>query len=740
MRVLVVHAAAVAALCVSDARADDARVCAATASGRPAVGLALSGGGARGAVHIGVLEALEELRVPVDCIAGTSVGAAIGGFYAAGLSGAEIEQVARAIDWNAALFNATPRGDRSFRRKQDDRLFFVNLRPGIQDGRLALPTGLVQGQVIDTILTRTVIQAHDVHDFDRLATPFRAVATDISNGRSVVLASGDLALALRASMSLPALLAPIDVDGRMLIDGGLAMNLPVEVVQGMGADVVVAVDATSVLLPRESMRTVVEVTGQLTTLMTIPGLERQRALLDDNDVLLTPVLDPAATFDNFEMFADTIRSGYRAIMDQRGRFETLSLDPDGYAAYAARRVLPSAEPPIVDFVRLDNRSTIADSVIAERLESIELGQPLDLPELETAIGKVYGLELFQNVRYRVIEDLRGRSGLEIEVDERSWGPNYLQLGMRYDASSADTVFGLAASYLRTGINELGGEWRATLVLGDEPGVLADLYRPLGAEGWFFFEPRIDLRSTLYNVFDGDRIAATIDIRESILEVGAGRDLHGRAEIRAGVRAASGDYHLRSGDPALLPGDEFRRGEAFARFSFDTLDSVVFPRSGVFATVEWRGSREEPLSADQDFDQLQLRAEAAKTWGRHTLLATLRYDTTQHGEAPVHSQFRLGGFLDLSGLIRNQLTGQETARVGLNYYRRVGNAALLPVFAGIGLERGNVWPRREDMSWGSAIGAASLWAGVATPVGAVYIGAGKTDDGRSAFYLVLGGAF
>jgi NTE family protein len=742
MRVLVVTAAVLAAFAPADARgdADDAGVCTGETNPRPSIGLALSGGGARGAVHIGVIAALEELRVPIDCIAGTSVGAAVGGFYAAGLSVAEIQQAVRDIDWNTALFNATPRANRSFRRKQDDRLFFVNLRPGIQGGKLALPTGLVQGQIIDMILARTVIRAYDVHDFDHLPTPFRAVATDISTGRSVVLASGDLALAMRASMSLPALLTPIDVDGRMLVDGGLVMNLPVEVVQAMGGDIVVAVDASSQLLPRESMRSVVDVTGQLTTLMTIPGLERQRALLDDDDVLLTPVLDPSATFDNFARFADTIESGYLAVMEQRGRFEALALDPDGYAAYAARRVLPSTEPPIVDFVRLDNRSSIADSIIAERLDPIELGQPLDLDELETAIGQVYGLELFQNVRYRVLEDLRGRTGLEIEVDERSWGPNYLQLGMRYDASSADTRFGLAASYLRTGINEKGGEWRATLAIGDEPGLLADLYQPLGAKGWFFVEPRIDLRSSLYHAFDGDRIAATVDIRQSVLELAAGRDLHGRAEVRAGLRTASGDYHLRSGDPGLVPGDEFRRGELFVRFSFDTLDSVVFPRSGLFTAIEWRGSREEALSADQDFDQLQLAIEAAKTWGRHTLLTTLRSDATHAGDAPVHSQFRLGGFLDLSGLIRNQLTDQQAARIGLNYYRRVGNSALLPAFAGISLERGNVWRLREDMSWRGAIAAAALWAGVATPVGAVYVGAGRTDDGRSAFYLVLGGAF
>src|SRR5690606_13588139 len=279
----------------------------------------------------------------------------------------------------------------------------------------------------------------------------------------------------------------------------------------------------------------------------------------------------------------------------------------------------------------------------------------------------------------------------------------LQLGVDYSSSAdADATFGLAASYLRTLINERGGEWRATFVVGDEPALLADLYQPLGADGMWFFEPQLQFRSTLFNIFDDDTLAAEIDIREAAIELAAGREFYGWAEVRGGLRGATGRYDLRVGDATLLPEESFRRGELFARFSVDTLDSVAFPTEGVLATIEWVGSRESVLSADGDFDQLLIDTSYAKTWGRHTLLSTFRYDATISGEAPVSSRVRLGGLFDLSGLNRNQLSGQHAVRIGTSYYRRIGDLALFPAFAGISLELGNVWDDRSAIDLGDTL--------------------------------------
>jgi NTE family protein len=290
--------------------------------------------------------------------------------------------------------------------------------------------------------------------------------------------------------------------------------------------------------------------------------------------------------------------------------------------------------------------------------------------------------------------------------------------------------------LRTGINEHGGEWRATVAFGDEPEAIGDFYQPLGPRGTYFIESQAGARSEIFNVFAGDRVLTTFDVRETGLEVGAGRVFRNTADLRAGIRSAEGDYELRVGDPTLVPSMDFRRREVFVRFQADELDSVSFPRAGYSATIEWRSAR----GMHEDIDQWSLRTQGARTWGRQTLLAALRYDTTVEGQAPLHNHFRIGGFLDLSGLAHNELSGQNAARIGVSWYRRIGRFSMFPAFAGVSLERGNVWDDRRAISYDDAIGAASLWAGIATPIGPVHFGAGRTDDGRSAVYFSLGGKF
>jgi NTE family protein len=396
--------------------------------------------------------------------------------------------------------------------------------------------------------------------------------------------------------------------------------------------------------------------------------------------------------------------------------------------------------PVVDFVRLENRGPVADSVVEARLGAIELGSPLDVDAVERAMNTVYGLDYYQNVRYGLVSD-SGGTGIELDLDPRAWGPNYLQLGMEYSsAASSDSLFGLAASYLSTAINPLGGEWRATVVIGDEPALIADLYQPFGSKGLYFYAPSLNLSSTQFNVYEGDERITEAQLREATLEFAVGRELPTWGEYRFGVRAARGAFDLRVGDPTQISEEEFRRGEFFGRFSVDTMDSVSFPREGAQTVLEWRASRQRLLDADADFDQLLISGSYAKTWGRHTLLTTLRWDATVSGTAADSRLFRMGGFFDISGLNRNQLSGQHATRAGAAYYRRIGDLALFPAFAGMSLEIGNVWDSREDISADDSIVGGSFWAGVDTPVGPVYVGYGRAEGGEDAFYISLGRVF
>ncbi|HKM28008.1 MAG TPA: patatin-like phospholipase family protein, partial [Thiopseudomonas sp.] len=223
---------------------------------RERVGLVLSGGAARGLTHIGVLKSLEEQGVMIDAIAGTSMGAVVGGLYAAGYTVAELEQLATELDWQQALSDAPPREDIPFRRKQDDRDFLVKQKLSFRDdGSLGLPLGVLQGQNLALLLEKLFARAGAVEDFDQLPIPFRAVAADIATGETVVFSAGHLALAVRASMSIPAVLTPVEIDGRLLVDGGISNNIPVDIARQMGVDRVIVVDIGSPLAATESLQT-----------------------------------------------------------------------------------------------------------------------------------------------------------------------------------------------------------------------------------------------------------------------------------------------------------------------------------------------------------------------------------------------------------------------------------------------------------------------------------------------------
>jgi NTE family protein len=290
------------------------------------------------------------------------------------------------------------------------------------------------------------------------------------------------------------------------------------------------------------------------------------------------------------------------------------------------------------------------------------------------------------------------------------------------------------------MNELGGEWRSTILLGDEPGFVTDMYQPLGSKALSFVNPAFEIESTQLNIFVDEALASEVRVRSATLELGAGRELMDWAELRAGFRVGSGDTRLRVGDPATVPYDSFHRGELFARFSVDTLDSISFPRNGTFTTIEWRDASESLLGADHDYEQLLVRAAYAKSWERHTVLTRFRYDATISGESPAFGLFRFGGFRDLSGLNSGEITGQNVARIGASYYRRIGDLALFPAFVGISAEVGNAWESRGDMSLKGSIWGGSIWAGVDTPAGPVFMAYGSAEGGQDAFYVFLGRLF
>jgi NTE family protein len=704
---------------------------------RPRIGLALSGGGARGAAHVGVLRVLEEMRIPIDYIAGTSMGSIIAGLYASGMTPDEIADALKIMDWEHIFNDKPPREERSFHRKRDDDLYLVKAKPGYSDGEIKLPSGLIQGQKFDLALRKLALRASNINDFDRLPIPYRAVASDIGTGESIVLSKGDIALAMRASMAVPGAFAATKIDGRTLVDGGITNNLPINVVRDMGADIVIAVDISTPLMKPEDVHNVLKITQQLAGIMTRTNTEQQIASLTDRDVLIVPDLADITSGD-FVRASEAVAAGRAAADAQRADLAHLSLSDAEFRAHLAARGKPVSTEPIIDFVRIENHSRVADGMIRERL-TIQEGKPLDTVQLEKDIGNIYGLELFENVGYSVVEE-EGRTGVVVTAREKSWGPDYLQFGLALSGDArGDNSYNIGLSYLKTGINPLGGELRFAAQVGSEPLLGVDWYQPLDYTSRYFIEPKAKYHVRTFTQYspDGKKLSQ-YRVTSSLLELGAGREVGVYGEVRAGYRIASGDIDLEVGDPSLPEGG-FDTGSVFGRIWVDRLDEAYFPSRGYNAKVEYELLREE-FGNDGDLDQVESKASYFHTFGKHTFGLAGLFNSTLDGEAAVQDRFRLGGFLNLSGYDRDAISGQHSALVAALYYRRFTQLKLLPWYIGGSLEYGNVWEDRGDMSWDSGIAAGSVFLGADTPIGPLYLGYGHAEQGRNSGFLYLGKTF
>jgi len=703
---------------------------------RPRVGLVLGGGGARGAAHIGVLKELERQRIPIDVIAGTSMGAVVGGLYASGMSVSELEQLTDSLDWAEALSDDPSRADLSFRRKQDDAQFPMDFEMGLRGSDLVLPQGVIQGQKLDLLLRDLTLNVSNIDDFDALPIPFRAVASDIERGEAYVMAKGDLAQAIRASMSVPGAIAPMTIDDRLLVDGGLIGNLPVDVMQSMGVDVIIAVDVEFPLYRRDELNSALEISEQVLTILIRKETLRQIDRLGERDVLIRPELGVFASTD-FGNIAQTIGPGEEAARAEAGKLEEVALDADGYAAYQARRASVPQEDQQLAFVRVVHDGKLAPAVLESRL-TVAKGDPIDAGELAANAERLYGLQLYEHVGYRLVEE--EGTGVEYLATTKSWGPNILQFGVSLEEDfEGSTGFNIETRMTRVGLNRLGAEWRTDLRLGSDPEIATEFYQPLSFDSRWFVAPRLELSQENLNAFAMDQTVARL--RVSVAEAGFdfGRELGNVGELRVGAFRGIGETRVKVGDP-VIPSTDFDSGGAFALFRYDSLDSAHFPRSGTRSELRWTLSR-PGFGADNKFDTIE--GDIARTWsrGKNSLQAGLGYATTLQSDNTVQDFFTLGGFLRLSGLDRGEISGPHAALARLVYYRRVGETTGgifdTPVYLGISAEAGNVWQSRSEMSLDSALVSSSIFAGIDTFIGPVFLAAGFAEGGQKNVYLSIG---
>jgi len=707
---------------------------------RPKVGLALSGGGARGGAHIGVLRALEELDIHIDYIAGTSMGAIVGGFYAAGYSADEIEQIMLDMDWTAAFSDRPDRRDETMRKKQLEAAFPIPYRLGFNNGGVQLPLGVVEGQHLDQIFQRILLPARGITNFDRLTIPFRAVATDLVTGKEVVLSHGSLADALRASMSVPGVFAPVRINDRLLVDGGMANNLPVSVVREMGADIVIAVDISAPFLDEEELTSVFSVTEQLTNFLTRNNMELQIASLGQEDILFVPDLQGFSSAD-FERGQELVEIGYQTVMTRQPELVSL---PSAQPRTAVDPVVEGAPVGfIVSFVELNNTSVLSDEIILSRID-IPLGERLDLAALNQMVDQVYSLDVFESVSYDFTQNKAGETGLVINAIPRSWGPNYLQFGVEFaDDFSGSNDFKLGAAYTRNALNSLGGELRVTAAIGREDELSFDFYQPIDKQARWFVEPEVFLQRQQYSVWEGETRLAILDIAGGGARLGFGRNFSTTNLIRLNYEYMKGKQDYLAGELPPELQDEYNEnvdiGELQLEFRHDSLDSLWFPSRGTFHRIGYRYAA-EALGAASDYHQFEAIGGFTYTRSKNTFLLNYELGYSVDDKAPVERWFELGGLGRLSGLVPDQLSGRQLGLLTLAYHRRLNEIDLLPAYAGVSLEAGNVWYRADEVSFGDLRLSGSIFVGARTPLGPVYLAWGHSDNGESTIYFYLGNPF
>lgn len=708
----------------------------------PKICLVLSGGGARGAAHVGVLKVLEELRVPIHCITGTSMGALVGAAYATGTTLQEMDSILNEITTELLFKENPPREELSMRRKQDDyRLFFgPEIGVGTATGGLGLPKGVVTGVQLETVLRR-LAKAPGYYQFDKLPIPFRAVATDLVTGKAVIFRDGEIANVMRASMSVPGAVAPAEFGGMMLVDGMLTSNLPVEAARAMGADVIIAVNVGTPLLKREALTSILGVTGQMLSILTEQNVQNSIASLKATDILISPELGDFSTgdFDNLPKIAPIGEAAARKVAD---RLAQLSVPERDYAALRKNQlvaVVPELQP--VDAIRFENLKRVNPQT-AQAVMDTQAGKPIDQQTLDRDMRRIYGTGDFEHVNYRFLEE-PGRRVLAVDAVEKSWGPDYLRFGLGLSSDfTGDAYFNLLARYRKTWLNSLGAEWRTDLQVGRTTNLYSEFYQPLNAEGDFFIAPNILVERRSTTLYNGDNRFARYDFQSNHVGLDAGIQFRQYGEFRLGVQRGVLNPSLDTG-PAFLSPTENRidTGAVRARLFFDRLDSVNFPRKGWNAGMTVYDSR-SALGALDDYTKWDIDGVAAYTFDNHTLNFALKAGGRfGSNRIPYYDQFQWGGFLQQSGYKTGQLYGENMTYGRVMYFHRIMKGSILEgAYGGFSLEAGRVGGPLIPGNFEGLLKSGSVFVAADTPIGPAYLGYGRAQAGIDSFYFYLGRQF
>jgi len=700
---------------------------------RPKIGLVLSGGGARGLAHIGVLRVLEEMKIPVDLIVGTSMGAVVGGAYASGRSTDELEALVKSANWNAILADRPARERLAIRRREDDERLPSRIEFGfdLQHGA-RLPAGAAGNGQLEATLSSLMPATRMDDPLRRLPIPFRAVATDLLSGAMLDQADTPLFEALRASMAVPGVFAPLRVNGRPRVDGGLVRNLPVDLARQLGADIVIAVNVGTPLLEDREITSAVMVANQMLQILTEQNVQRSLRELKAQDIIIDPDL-PGMGFMDFYRADEAMATGRRAALAAGERLAALAA-PTDFAALQARRLgtpesalpaLPLGELKITGTQRLNREALKAEL-------ALQPGDAVGRAELSRAVERLDGTGDLDRIETE-IDDRDGQRNIEFKLTEADWAASRVRLGLELYSNFADAnSYSLVAMHVANWLNSWGAELRSVARLGSARGLNTEFYQPLGPGSRWFASAKLAYSAGSNDVFEQGQRALRLSSSLTSAQLELGHRIAGLGDLRIGIG------RLRASNEVVLPVVNGGRqsqsySQQYIELHTDSLDSLAFPSRGQWTTarIEWLQPRGETSVINASL--LGLSAFRLGEW------AGQLYGEFAHAE---RGQARsLGGYLRLSGTPDGSLVGGNMALARVVMARRIGEMPVGlggAVRIGFSLETGAVGAtagmKLPRSGWQQA---ASGFLSVDTRFGPFFLALGATRGGETSAYLLLG---
>ena len=702
---------------------------------RPKIGVALEGGGALGLAHIGVLKWFEEHHIPVDYIAGTSMGGLVGGLYATGKSPEELERIVAAQSWDVIIGGQTPYQDLSYRRKEDARDYPTFIQFGLKKG-LSLPAGLNAGHQINLLIDRETLPYAELKSFDDLPIPYRCVATDLVSGKEVVFSDGSLPQAMRASMSIPGVFKPVRKGDQVLVDGGLIGNLPTDVVRKMGADIVIAVHLEIAPVKADEIQSFFSVLGR-----SVDVIVRENELrgLSGADLVVNVDLHDFTSL-NYEKSKTIIEKGLEASEQKRSVLQPFALkDADWQAYLAARDSRKKGGVFLPQFVRVEGTNAGAARHLEAFLQPV-VGKPVDVKSLDQLLTRLTGIGKFDSAGYTQITE-NGRPGLLVTVQEKSYAPPILQVASEVDGSEPlDVTFTLATRLTLMDVAGYRSELRNDVLFGNTYGLASELYKPLTATSKWFIAPHASISSTQFKIFQ--RADPVVIYRLGAANVGAdiGYGFDRFSEVRVGYEVGDLDARVRLGF-AVFPNVAGRTGNFKFHFFTDHGDDPIIPRRGYTAETTFRWFDTSPGAPD-GFPTMEARLQYFKPITRPASLffaaeGGTTFGTRDTGPVP---QFFLGGPLRLSAYGTNELSGNQYYLFRAGYLH---DLFTLPPFLGkkiyaIGsYEAGKMYGFPLQTAFPNDVAAGVL---AETAFGPLVIGGSFGDSGHRKWYFQLGRVF